>query len=197
MSRVGFFLLVVSGLVFIAALTGCQRDRSTAQAARAQSVAVDDGLFVDYVDWGGKGETLLFLPGVAGQTDYFTELAPHLTGRFRVLSLCASSARNDEIRDAHALCDFLDLLGIERVHFVYPSLSQPRLSRFTTLFPQRAGTVFCLELDHDRANIASSYYGFPSAYGDAMLRETRRAFWAAVADRMKRVGRSPKEKLKS
>ncbi len=197
MFRVGFILLVVSELVLLVALTSCQREQSTAQMARARSVAVHDGLSVDYVDWGGKGDTLLFIPGQEGRTDYFEELAPHLTGRYRVWALCGSSSRRDEFRDAQTLCAFLDRLGIECVHFVCPALSLSPLSRFASLFPHRAGTLFCLELDHDKANMASSYYGFPSTYGNEMLRESRRAYWAAVADRMKRLGGASKEKLQS
>jgi len=197
MFPVGSILLVVSELLLLAALTGCQHDQPTAPSPLTRRVALRDGLSVDYVDWGGRGDTLLFIPGKEGQTDYFGELAPHLTGRYRVLALCGSSLTSDESGDARMLCGFLDRLDIDRVHFVCPILSLPPLSRFANLFPQRSGTLFCIELDHERANLANSYYGFPSTYGNEMLRETRRAYWAAVADRFKRAGGEQDGELQS
>jgi len=40
-----------------------------------------------YLDWGGAGETLLFLHGMGDTAHIYDDLAPKFTNQFRVLAL--------------------------------------------------------------------------------------------------------------
>ena len=40
-----------------------------------------------YLDWGGKGETLLFLHGMSGTAHFYDDFATKFTNQFRVLGL--------------------------------------------------------------------------------------------------------------
>src|SRR2546428_10169010 len=46
-----------------------------------------NGTRLHYLDWGGRGETVVFLPGLASTAHAFDDIAPKLTDRFRVLAL--------------------------------------------------------------------------------------------------------------
>ncbi len=190
MFRVSILFVALGGLAFLSIMPGCQRSQPAIGAAQIRNVTTCDGSSLEYVDCGGAGEAILFLPDHDEGNDYFEELAPHLVDRFRVLALTGSGVKRNQIRDAEMICRFLDVLEIERVHFVCASVAHPLPSRFAVIFPHRAGTLFCLDIQGGAQAGTNNYFGFPSAYGNEMLRETRRAYWAAIADWMKNPGTS-------
>ena len=63
------------------------------RAVRAQvpgtpgQVTTNDGVTLHYLDWGGKGEPLLFLTGYGAPAHVFDSLAPKFTNAFRVIAL--------------------------------------------------------------------------------------------------------------
>src|SRR5688500_13051607 len=46
-----------------------------------------NGIQLHFLDWGGRGETLVLLTGLGGSAHIFDDLAPQFTDRFRVLAL--------------------------------------------------------------------------------------------------------------
>lgn len=46
-----------------------------------------NGVKLHYLDWGGKGEALLFLHGLGDSAHIFDDIAPKFTDHFRVLAL--------------------------------------------------------------------------------------------------------------
>src|SRR5258705_11945862 len=46
-----------------------------------------NGVKLHYLDWGGAGETLLFLHGMGGTAHFYDDFAPRFTNQFRVLGL--------------------------------------------------------------------------------------------------------------
>jgi pimeloyl-ACP methyl ester carboxylesterase len=46
-----------------------------------------NGVRLHYLDWGGQGQTLLFLSDIGFTAHSFDDLAPRFTDRFRVLAL--------------------------------------------------------------------------------------------------------------
>src|SRR4030095_15509108 len=46
-----------------------------------------NGVSLHYLDWGGKGETLLFLTGYGSPAHVFDALAPRFTDAFHVIAL--------------------------------------------------------------------------------------------------------------
>src|SRR5216684_317300 len=51
-----------------------------------------NGIKLHYVDWGGGGEGLLFIPGKGPTAHFFDFLAPRFTDQFRVLGLTRRGA---------------------------------------------------------------------------------------------------------
>src|SRR2546426_5576064 len=76
-----------------------------------------------YLDWGGAGETLLFLHGMGDTAHIYDELAPKFTNQFRVLGLTRRGHGESEIPEtgcdtatlAEDIRQFLDALKIQRV----------------------------------------------------------------------------------
>src|SRR5213593_2257751 len=46
-----------------------------------------NGVRLHYLDWGGKGETILFLHGLGDSAHIFDDIAPKFSDHFRVLAL--------------------------------------------------------------------------------------------------------------
>jgi len=46
-----------------------------------------NGIRLHYLDWGGEGETLLFLPGLGNTSYVFDKLAKRFTDKFHVVAL--------------------------------------------------------------------------------------------------------------
>jgi hypothetical protein len=102
-----------------------------------------NGVKLHYLDWGGKGETLLFLHGLGDSAHIFDDIAPKFTDHFRVLALT---------RRGHGLSDkpqtgyetstlvedirqFLDALKIKRVSLVGHSMADKEMTLFAGLYP--------------------------------------------------------------
>ena len=65
-----------------------------------------DGVRFHYLDWGGDGDPMLLLAGLGCTAHVFAELAPHLSGRFRVLALTRRGhGLTDQVQGGHALAD--------------------------------------------------------------------------------------------
>ena len=46
-----------------------------------------NGVTLHYLDWGGKGQAMLFLPGAGHSAYIFTDIAPKFADSFRVFGL--------------------------------------------------------------------------------------------------------------
>jgi pimeloyl-ACP methyl ester carboxylesterase len=136
-----------------------------------------------YLDWGGRGETILFLPGLGSTAHAFDSIAPKLTDRFRVLALTprahGESGAADTlytvetaVEDVRAL---MDGLSLARAHLVGHSISGSTITRFAIRYPRRAAKLVYLDatFDYGGADEAQeeskavprpqSEEGFPSA----------------------------------
>src|SRR5688572_33067400 len=90
-----------------------------------------NGIRLHYLDWGGKGEAVLFLTGFGDSAHIFDDLAPQFANQFRVLGLTRrghgqsdkpetgydTATRVDDIRQ------FLELIEINRATLVGHSLA--------------------------------------------------------------------------
>ena len=114
-----------------------------------------------YLDWGGKGETILFLHGLGDTAHIFDDLAPKFTNQFRVLGLTRRGHGQSEKPEAgydtatlvEDIRQFLDALKIERVILVGHSLAGDELTRFAGEHPDRVIKLVYLDAAHDRAGL--------------------------------------------
>lgn len=118
-----------------------------------------EGVTLHYLDWGGKGEPLLFLTGYGSPAHVFDALAPRFTGAFRVIALTrrgqSPSQRPSSGYDLDTLTadvkDVLDRLKFGRVHIVAHSFGGSEATRLASLYPDRVASVVYLDAALDAA----------------------------------------------
>jgi len=107
------------------------------------------GVRLQYVDWGGRGEPLVLVPGRCETPFVFGDLAPLPLNGFRVLGLtargCGASGKAPDgygvdlqIRE---LVGFLDALHIKRATFAGHSASGGKVVRLARQFPSRVTRI--------------------------------------------------------
>lgn len=112
-----------------------------------------NGVKLHYLDWGGKGQALLFLGGLNTTAHVFDDIAPRFTDRFRVLALTRRGMGQSDkpttgydtdmlVADTVA---FLDTLKIERVNLAGFSIAGVELTRFAALYPDRVNKLVYLD----------------------------------------------------
>lgn len=114
-----------------------------------------------YLDWGGKGETMLFLHGLGDNPHIFDDLAPKFTNRFRVVGLTRRGHGQSEMPETgydtatlvEDIRQFLDALKIERVVLVGHSIAGDELSRFAVVHPDRVIKLVYLDAAYDRTRM--------------------------------------------
>jgi pimeloyl-ACP methyl ester carboxylesterase len=114
-----------------------------------------------YLDWGGKGQTILFLHGLGDTAHIFDDLAPKFINQFRVLGLTrrghGQSEKPETGYDTATLVEdirqFVDALKIESVVLVGHSLAGDELTRFAGEHPGRVVKLVYLDAAADRADL--------------------------------------------
>lgn len=154
--------LRMSGLVAPALLLACTTagadpgvlsqpaDQSPHRVGR---VEVAEGVRLEYLDWGGSGEPLVFLAGLGNTAHIYDGLAPRLTDHHRVVGLTrrgfGGSDRSATGYDTQTLvADLavaLDQLGLERVTLVGHSIAGAEVHAFAAAHPERVRRVIFLE----------------------------------------------------
>jgi pimeloyl-ACP methyl ester carboxylesterase len=117
-----------------------------------------NGIRLHYADWGGEGETVLFLlPNGGNLVRQFGALAPRFTDRFHVLGLTRRGIGPSEkpasgydtatlVRD---LVAFLDVMGIQRVNLVGHSVAGAEMTRLAGEYPDRVSKLVYLDAAND------------------------------------------------
>jgi pimeloyl-ACP methyl ester carboxylesterase len=117
------------------------------------------GVKLHYLDWGGKGKPLLFLPGWGNSAHIYDDLAPKFVDEFRVLALTrrghGKSDKPEMGYDVDTLTEdvrqFLDAMKIERVTLVGHSMAGDELTRFAGLYPERVDRLVYLDAAYARS----------------------------------------------
>ena len=117
-----------------------------------------NGIRLHYLDWGGEGDVLLFLPGLGNTAYVFDRLARRFTDRFHVLALTRRGHGDSDYPetgyDLETLTEdvkqFLDTFNIEKVIFAGNSMAHVEICHFTALYPQRVIKVVYMDAAYDR-----------------------------------------------
>jgi pimeloyl-ACP methyl ester carboxylesterase len=158
-SRGLFYTLSIATLPAMPALAQQKIEQSSAPRPRDLFVT-SNGIRLHYVDWGGRGEVMLFLGALNGGAHAFDSLAPRFTDRFHVLGLTRRgtepSATPPSGYDTRTLAEdiraFLDALNIGRVTLVGYSIAGDEMTRFAGVHPQRTARLVYLDATWDRAS---------------------------------------------
>jgi pimeloyl-ACP methyl ester carboxylesterase len=122
----------------------------------ARFVFADDGTRLEFLDWGGSGELVLFLAGGGSSAHYFDSFAPRLTDEFRVVALTRRShgASEDAAFDLGTLPGdiraLLDHLEIQQAHLIGVSWAGEELTRFAGSYPDRVLSLVYVDAALDR-----------------------------------------------
>jgi pimeloyl-ACP methyl ester carboxylesterase len=130
-----------------------------AEPAADQFVTVN-GIRLQYLDWGGRGDAVLFLPGLGDNVHRFDSVAPHFTDRFHVLGLsrrgqgqsAAPATGYDTISLAEDIRAFLDAMRIDAVDLIGHSIAGGEMTRFAERYPQRVRHLVYLDAAYDMAD---------------------------------------------
>ncbi len=104
-----------------------------------------NGINLEYLDWGGRGEPLVFLAGLGSTAHIFDDIAPQFTDHFHVLALMRRGfGKSDKpavgydgmtlVQDVRG---FLDALKIDHAILAGHSFAEVELTGFAQLFPTR------------------------------------------------------------
>ena len=134
----------------------------TDKSPHTQGFVSANGVKLHYLDWGGKGDTVVFLTGMGVSSHIFDDLAPKFKDRFRVLSYTRrglyKSDKPESGYDTATLTEdlrgFLDALKIQRATLVGWSLAGTEMTRFAALYPERVKSLVYLESAYDYSNLA-------------------------------------------
>ena len=129
----------------------------TAPEQPTSRFATVNGVKLQYLDWGGKGEALLFLTSLGGTAGDFQPLAISLTDHFHVFGLTrrgqGESAKPDSGYETSQLVQdikaFLDQRRIRRATLVGYSMAGNELTEFATLYPRRVVKLVYLDAAYD------------------------------------------------
>lgn len=116
-----------------------------------------NGIRLHYLDWGGEGETLIFLTGMGCSAHLFDKIAPRFTDRCRVLALTRRGQGESDypetgydidtlVDDIH---DFIETLNISKTILAGHSLAGIELTHFAAKYPQKVSKLVFLDAVYD------------------------------------------------
>jgi len=151
-----FDLCRVAAASLVIALLADSLAGGAADAARHGFARVN-GLNLHYIDWGGTGAPILFLPGLGDSVDSFDSLATRFTDRFHVWGLTrrgqGQSDKPTSGYDPRILAadirSFMDAVGVQRATLIGFSVAGNEMTQFATLYPDRVDRLVYLDAADD------------------------------------------------
>lgn len=121
--------------------------------------AVDDGVQLEVLDWGGEGTPLLLIHGLGATAHTWDDIAPELARNHRVIALTrrgiGGSSRPDSGYDSATLARdavrVLDALKIDKAVMVGSSMGGQELSWLGAEYPERVAGLIYLDAAFDYA----------------------------------------------
>jgi pimeloyl-ACP methyl ester carboxylesterase len=108
---------------------------------------------VHFLDWGGNGPAIVFLPELGASAHVFDDFALPFTQRLRVVAVTPPAGGQSETPDsplsidyvANAVLAVLDSLEIERAHFIGDSFAGTVITRIAVRHPRRVRSLVYLD----------------------------------------------------
>jgi pimeloyl-ACP methyl ester carboxylesterase len=119
-----------------------------------------NGIRLHYLDWGGNGPVLLFLPGLGCNAYIFNQFAPRFTDKFHVLGFTRRGHGDSDYPETgydigtltEDIRQFMDCLKIEQTILAGHSFAGIELSHFAALYPERVLKLVFLDAAYDRSS---------------------------------------------
>lgn len=117
-----------------------------------------NGIRLYYLDWGGKGQTLIFLTGMGSSAYIYNKFAPRFTDTLRVLALIRRGHGDSDYPESgydpgtlvEDIRQFMDTQHIEKAVLAGHSLAGVELTHFTATYPERVEKLVYLDALDDR-----------------------------------------------
>ena len=185
----------IIGIVFVLLIALVQsatpQTWTDASPHRIQFVTVAPNVRLEVLDWGGRGEELIFLTGLGHSAHVYDDFAPQFRDHFHVMAVTrrgfgASSQTaygydiETRIKD---LVSLLDSLGVARASFVGHSIAGDELTGLAARFPSRVRRLVYLDAAYDHTAFLN-HPKFPKSKkpmtaADSASPGAVRAFWAS------------------
>jgi pimeloyl-ACP methyl ester carboxylesterase len=116
-----------------------------------------NGIKLHYLDWGGRGEALIFLTGAGSSAHVFDRIAPRFTDKFRVLALTRRGQGESDYPESgydldtliDDILDFMGALKIDKAAFAGHSFAGVELTYLTEKHPERVAKLIYLDAVYD------------------------------------------------
>jgi pimeloyl-ACP methyl ester carboxylesterase len=152
--------LQIVGCILLSLVLGCRQDSPVFepnnwldQSPHQQGFLTTNGTRIEYLDWGGSGEPLVFLAGLGCTGHIYDEIAPQFTNDFRVIALTRrGTGASDKPTSGYEVASLtkdvlgaLDALGIDRAILVGHSFGAQEVAALASAFPERVSKVVYLD----------------------------------------------------
>ena len=166
--------ILASCLVLVSASTLLGQEAQDVRVVVPQDLEAEvNGVRLHYLDWGGDGPVMLFIPGLSHTAHTFDAVAPAFTDRYRVMSVTRRGhGLSEKISSAPALdvlvddlADFIDLFATEPVILVGQSYAGLEMLKLTQGEPETVRALIFLDAVYDWPGWlkgGSSLPGFPT-----------------------------------
>jgi pimeloyl-ACP methyl ester carboxylesterase len=161
----------IPGAIAAAVLAGCGSSNECRLPAYADPTAhgssfvtLSGGVRLHYLDFGGSGETLLFLAGAGDSAHVFDDFAPRFVADFRVVALTRRgfgesdhpSGGYDTATLADDVAQFIATMGVGPVALVGHSIAGAEMTRLTVDRPDLVRKLVYLDAGYDWAASAAN-----------------------------------------
>ena len=127
---------------------------------QSKLVAVDNNVHLHYLDFGGNGPALVFLPGLGSTAYIFNDFAPRFTDRFHVYALTRRGYGSSDVTNGgyelpnrvEDLQGFLQAVGIKRAVLAGHSIAGDEMTAFATKYPNQVAALIYLDAAYDRSD---------------------------------------------
>jgi pimeloyl-ACP methyl ester carboxylesterase len=155
--------LSATGLVVAIAAASCSPaphgDAWTDSSPHRVSYVTVNTLRLQYLDWGGTGEPVVFVHGSGDSPHYFDEIAPALVAHHRIIAPArrghgqseapAAPFSLDDLTDD--LVGLLDALHVEKAALIGFSFGGNEITRFAERYPHRVSRLVYLDAAFERS----------------------------------------------
>jgi len=150
----------ISILIVLTSLIDAQwKDQSTHRVL----FITDGNIRLEVLDWGGKGEPILFIAGLGCSAHIFDEFAPQFIDHFQVYGMTrrgyGASSKPDSGYDIKARTQdvlmVIDSLKLHQVILIGHSIAGDELTKFASLHPERVIKLIYLDAAYDHTDMSS------------------------------------------
>jgi len=154
--------ILIAPLLFAASIVSAQPTPQAEDKSPHESKFVQIGTVkLHYLDWGGTGEAIVFLPGAGDTAHVYDQMAPKFTDKFRVLGLTrrgfGESDKPEKGYDVDTLTNdvlgFVDHLKLKTVHLIGHSLGGNEMFRFAIKHPGRTLKLVFLDAGYGNRSV--------------------------------------------